>query len=403
MKRRAFLGATLAAAVPALGAPAAREHDFDVLWRAIDDGYAYFDTARRRAWRALREPLRREALRARGDAALMGVLEAAIARLRDDSVTLAHPHLASRRVPYDLDIWPGWRDRAAIVEAVRAFSDADLAGAHPGQRIVAIDGVPAERAIRERLRGAPGDAAEAQWALRRVLVEARGGGQRLEVREGDSASILDIERAAGARNNATPPVLGRRMGEQRDIGYIRARMGPDERIAAQFDAALGSMSGTRALIVDLRDGSGPAPRPITLSILSPFARDRATWQLREAPGAARIADAATPAGPPAYSAPVAVLVDRWTAGEAEALAAGLAAIAGARIVGTPSAGLHGEPREIVLPASGILLRYPAERTFLADGTPREALAPHVAVDPAAPSGGPGDPILYQALKLFERR
>jgi len=29
--------------------------------------------------------------------------------------------------------------------------------------------------------------------------------------------------------------------------------------------------------------------------------------------------------------------------------------------------------------------------------------PHVSVDLSAPSGGPGDPILYQALKLLERR
>jgi hypothetical protein len=36
-----------------------------------------------------------------------------------------------------------------------------------------------------------------------------------------------------------------------------------------------------------------------------------------------------------------------------------------------------------------------------DGTPREALRPSVEVDLAAPSGGPGDPILYQALKLLE--
>jgi hypothetical protein len=39
----------------------------------------------------------------------------------------------------------------------------------------------------------------------------------------------------------------------------------------------------------------------------------------------------------------------------------------------------------------------------ASGAPREALKPALAVDLAAPSGGPGDPILYQALKLFERR
>jgi hypothetical protein len=50
-----------------------------------------------------------------------------------------------------------------------------------------------------------------------------------------------------------------------------------------------------------------------------------------------------------------------------------------------------------------VVSFPAEKTFLPDGTPREALRPQLPVDLAAPSGGPGDPILYQALKLFEKR
>jgi hypothetical protein len=64
--------------------------------------------------------------------------------------------------------------------------------------------------------------------------------------------------------------------------------------------------------------------------------------------------------------------------------------------------LRGDLRRMTLPHSGVVLRYPAERTFLLDGTPRETLRPDIAVDLAAPSGGPGDPILYQALKAFER-
>ena len=42
-------------------------------------------------------------------------------------------------------------------------------------------------------------------------------------------------------------------------------------------------------------------------------------------------------------------------------------------------------------------------TLHVDGTPRESLRPAIEIDLAAPVGGPGDPILYQALKLFERK
>jgi carboxyl-terminal processing protease len=108
------------------------------------------------------------------------------------------------------------------------------------------------------------------------------------------------------------------------------------------------------------------------------------------------------AGTNPYAAPVVVLVDRWTAGEGEALAAGLRAVAGARLVGTRMAGLRGELREVRLPASGIVLRHPAQKTFSVEGTPRESMRPDVLVDLAAPQGGPGDPILYQGLRLLER-
>ena len=67
------------------------------------------------------------------------------------------------------------------------------------------------------------------------------------------------------------------------------------------------------------------------------------------------------------------------------------------------AGLRGILQEVRLPNSAIAVRFPAERALHADGTPRESIRPAISVDLAAPQGGPGDPILYQALKLLERK
>ncbi|HEY4998019.1 MAG TPA: S41 family peptidase, partial [Usitatibacter sp.] len=108
-----------------------------------------------------------------------------------------------------------------------------------------------------------------------------------------------------------------------------------------------------------------------------------------------------PRGAAPVRGPVVALVDRWTAGEGETLAEGLAALADAQLVGTRTAGLRGELRETRLPHSGITVRYPAERVFRKNGEPRDTVRPTLEVDLAAPQGGPGDPILYQALKLLE--
>ena len=77
--------------------------------------------------------------------------------------------------------------------------------------------------------------------------------------------------------------------------------------------------------------------------------------------------------------------------------------ANATLLGTEMAGLRGVRREVTLQHSGIALTFPAEKTLHVNGKPRESLRPDIEVDLAKPSGGPGDPILYQGLKLLEAR
>ena len=402
MKRRAFIAAL--AAVPfAQAAPpeaSARSHveDFDALWRAIDGGYAYFDGSRI-AWKRARELWRPKARAARSRTELLLVLEGAIAHLCDDAVTLnAQVAASARLVPSETDAWAEWKGADAVITAVRPFSDADVAGLHPGHVVTHVDGVPVAALVRDRLRpmGASGPAAMA-WALRKALAGPRTGSVRLSVRAPPGPAIVEIERSAPGTANG-PPLIARRVGEERDLGYIRVRnvLG-DPAFIERFDAALHSLTDTRALILDLRETPDGGQRAVCEAVLSHFVEKESPWQVREGPGRTRATDTIKPSAA-RYRAPLFVLVDRWTAGEAEALAVGLEGAARAVLVGTPMAGLRGEARAVTLPHSRIVVRFPAQRTFHVNGTPRELVRPSVEVDLVAPSGGPGDPILYQGLK-----
>jgi carboxyl-terminal processing protease len=407
VKGPAWLFVALAlAAMPAAAqdpAPSPRQlgEDFDAMWRAVDEGYAYFDRGRA-AWKRARDAWRPKATGAHNRHELVAALEGALAELGDDHVALSEASRgAPRRLATETDIWARWRDGTAEVEAVRTFGDADVAGLRPGQVITKIQGVDTGRAVSERLRGRDVTAASRDRTLMQLLAGPRNGAFRIEVRGGNRP--LEIERRDAPAANG-PPLVARRMGDERDLGYIRIRNDADgARLAEHFDAALNYLNDTRALILDLRETKGPGTRAATRSILGRFVEAEVPWQMRELRGGPRVTDTVEPRNSPAYRAPLVVLVDRWTSGEAEALAAGLHAAARARLVGTPMAGLRGELREVKLPHSGLVVSFPGEKTFLPDGTPREALLPQVPVDLAAPSGGPGDPILYQALKLLERR
>ena len=411
MKPAYALAALLLAALAVAAAPPRwmtereRLEDFDVLWVAIDQGYAYLGAAKP-AWRRAREHWRPRAARARSREELVAAFEGALAQLRDDHVSLSERVPGSRRrVPSETDIWAHWRDDVAVIEAVRTYGEADVAGLRPGHVVRNVGRVPAHFAVRE-LAGPDAGPAARDWALRHVLAGPREGVVRIEVAEARGLRAYEVERRAHHAPNG-PTLIGRRVGERRDLGYIRIKAPLSAAdLAGQFAGAMGYLRGTRAMILDLRDATGPfddgaRARATTLAILRHFAARAAPWQAREAKPGDRVTDmvAATPG---AYAAPLVVLVDRWTAGEGEALAAGLKAVAGARLVGTRTGGLRGELREVRLAHTGITLRYPAQRTFLVDGTPRESLRPDLPVDLAAPQGGPGDPILYQALKLLEK-
>lgn len=266
---------------------------------------------------------------------------------------------------------------------VFASSPAARAGIVAGDRIVAVDGTPADGAppatMSALLRGRSGTTV-------RITV-MRGGG--------DTARELTLTRAA-----ITPPDVSSRMLPS-DVAYVALRaFGPDA--GAQVRAALTRLraQGARAEILDLR-GNGGGYESSAVHVASTFV-PRGTIVATQTQHGRRIdtpADGSAPA-----PLPLVILVDHDSASGSELVAAAIVDHGLARVVGARTFGKGVVQTMFPLP-DGSAMKVTTARYFTPNGRDidRVGITPDVIVEqPAdAPRGVPGgDPQLDAALALL---
>ena len=383
--------------------PDDRQKDFDVFCGFVAASYAYFDV-KATDWPRACAHFAGEARKAADRDAYIGVLERALGQLYD-----SHAHLATntmnspRLVPTQADVMAGWRDGRAIITDVRRGSAAERAGLQAGQEVLAINGktVAAATAEFEPAFLRSRDPAADDWALRVALAG----------RHAASPIRLDIGPDTARRRLAYVPDFpepGRLLDAAviRGIGYLRVNnsLGTQD-LVRDFDSALDSMAGARALVIDLRDTPSGGTSSVARGIIgrlvdreSPYQRHELVEEFRDT-GIRRIwTEYVAPRGS-FFGGPVVVLVGPWTGSMGEGLAIGLNAVRGAPVLGRPMARLLGALGEVTLPASGITVRIPVEKLFHVDGRPRESFVPCAIARPDVPGG---DPERDAALALAER-
>ena len=370
--------------------------DVDAEWLAVRDQYVYLSD------RAVDWPLARSVYDGMADTVhskheLVGVLEQLLATLYDPHATLhANTGESPRLVPSGLDFWAEWRGTDAVITAVRPGYSAEEAGVRPGMRVLAINGVAVDAVADARLGPAvrrPPTAAARQWALLSAAAGRHDTPRALRVRDlsGQEREVaLDQpgHHVVDAPNTDQPVEfhqlsrleVGASLGGETAYGYIRLNALADSRSVPAFDSALVALRNTRGLILDLRNTPGGGNTDVAEPILGRLIARAAGYQRvvpRNGPGYVRMARSR---GPWTYTAPVVVLVGRWTGSMGEAMAIGLDGMHRAIVVGTPMAGLQGAVDDVTLPCSGISLGLPTARLLHLDGTPRERWVPPIVVN-----------------------
>lgn len=387
------------------------EEDFDLLWRAVAEEYAYFDS-KRTDWARVREIHRPRLASVRTRAEFVALLETVLEELYDFHTHLNTNTAASPRlVPSGADVWAEWRAGEAVVTEVRPGSAAERAGVRVRMRVISIGGVPVGEAVRARVGGSvpAGDAAARDWALRALLAGRRNERRVVEVSDGVRARTLSIEDPpAGVPTATRPPLERRRLG--RGFGYVRLNNSlGDTALIKSFDDALAELRDTRGLILDLRDTPSGGNTLVARALMGRFVSRETPYQKHSVPAEERRhgvrrswVEMVSPRGPFVYTKPLVVLVNHWTGSMGEGTAIGLDGAGRATVVGTEMARLVGATSQTRLPHTGIGVTFPTEKLFHVRGTPREEFVPPVYVDLLAGRGRDGEDLIMRAgLRALE--
>jgi carboxyl-terminal processing protease len=334
----------------------------------------------------LTEKLRSEAEQVENRRDLVAFAERAVSLLADHhAITGASLKDSWAVFPSYGDLWVERRGTEFVIEAVRENSPAEDSGVRPGDRLEAVEGVPARRAVQAFWSdlGTTGGGERDGYAARVLTAGRRDRPRRLTVQTPGSASrYLSLASLYAVQRADRAPLSTQ---EQNGTLIIRFNdsLGSSATIPA-FDKALSTARPGTRIVLDLRDTASGGHTTVARAILGWFVTKPTFYQVHRLPVEERQTgiprqwvEQVLPRDRKYHRGPVSGRVGRWTGSMGEGLAVGLAAIGG-RVEGTSMAGLLGAIYDHQLPASGIVLKLPTERLYATDGTPREKFVPEAA-------------------------
>ena len=280
-------------------------------------------------------------------------------------------------VPSYADLWVLGDGR---IDAVRAESPAARAGVVAGDRLVAVDGVSTGQAVAAfwATLGLQATGERAGYAARVLAAGRRDRARRLTITRDGIARTLMLP-SLYVDGHARAPVAVSRRGRTFFIRFGNS-LGDSATIAA-FDTAMAGLPRNAPVVIDLRDTPSGGNTSMARAVMGWFVSRPTSYQVHSLPAEQRETGIARqwieqvlPRAGRHHAGPVRVVVGRWTGSMGEGLAVGLRA-GGARVCGGPMAGLRGAIHDFRLPASGLVVKFPAERLSTVDGIPRERFVP----------------------------
>jgi C-terminal processing protease CtpA/Prc len=380
--KKSFALMTLALASAPLNAATPEQYRSDArgIVTLIQDNYAYPERLPGQEF-ALTERLKTEMANVHDADTLLAFAERALMLLEDHhAITGSSFDDSWGIVPSFADLWIERQGGAYKITAVREGSFSAKAGVKIGDTLTAVSKITINEAV------------AAFWS------DLGRTGTLTDQEAGFAARIL----AAGRRDRFRALTIAASNGQTKDHalpslytvpfnpnpvtaseanGHLTIKINDslgNETTVGAFDLAMTGLRAGLPVIIDLTNTPSGGNTVVARAIMGWFVTQPRFYQIHRSPGEERrtgigrqwIEQVLPRSGGRYHAGPVTVRVSRWTGSMGEGLAIGMNAL-GARVEGGKMAQLLGAIEDFKLPNSGLVIKFPTEKLFGVDGTPRE--------------------------------
>ena len=387
-----FLLMTTGTAIASEPTPEQYRDDAKSIEEIVNKHYAYLDRFPGMIM-PTSDQLRREAASVHDRRSLVRYLERALIMLADHHVGIDHNVADSWPNTPAFDLWIERCGDNYIIDGVRNQSPAENGGIAVGYELIAVDGIPIDRAVDafwSDLGRSYGDS-EASFAARLLAAGKRNAKRLLTVRDIHGATVVlrlpNLYEKPLPDLSEGPPIVTTEEGGTLYIKILDS-LYRNETIEA-FDEAMVLAALDQPIVLDLTETPSGGNTTVARAILSWFVEEPRFYQVHSLPEEERQfgiirqwVEQVHPRNGKHHSGPLEVRVGRWTGSMGEGLAIGFDAIA-KRVVGTKMSGLRGAIYNYNLEHSQVQLALPVERLMHVNGTPREQFIPQPLTEPLA--------------------
>ena len=373
------------------------KEDFNYFWKSIDEDYCYFNK-KQTDWAKVKEIYSPRVDTVSSRASFVNLLEDVFTEIYDHHAGLNTNNMNSARlVPSGSEVWAEYIDGKPIITEVRQDFASEHAYVNAGMEVIAINGIPVEKAIQRYIGKSlkTVDNAALNYALNVAMAGAHDQDLKftLKDRSGKIKEYTpDVWTGHGQWNGLTGEhytygsrVEGKIMG---NIGYVKLNncLGDNDMIPL-LDSVMQTMLGTSGLVLDLRETPSGGNTTVARAILGWFTNKEQFYQKHELYAEGKQTgiqrswvEIVSPRAGKYYSKPMVVLADHWTGSIAEGITTAFHGMKRAKIIGTTMARLNGANYTYTLPNTKINCSFPVERLYHINGTPREQFVPDMLMD-----------------------